>query len=123
MSDQNTLQTMAVSFYGELYRENNPHRLLYTHRDCFPAIDAIIAGKISSQFTPDVRIALFSMKPWKAPGVDGIQVGFYQRHWEVVGKDFCLEILSFLEGGVLDSRMNKTMICLIPKVEAPTLLS
>lgn len=41
----------------------------------------------------------------------------------MVGTDICAEVLGVLGGGVMDSRMNKTMICLIPKVEASTLMS
>ena len=37
----------------------------------------------------------------------------------MVGADVCREVLDILEGGT----MNKTMICHIPKVEAPTLMS
>lgn len=41
----------------------------------------------------------------------------------MVGADICAEVLGILEGGVIDKRMNRTMICLIPKAEAPKLLT
>ncbi|KAG6396882.1 hypothetical protein SASPL_143040 [Salvia splendens] len=51
-----------------------------------------IAERTSLPFRPnDVKNALFAMKPWKAPGVDRFQAGFYQRHWETIGKDICVE--------------------------------
>lgn len=107
-----------------MYRDDDLHRQVYAHRDCFPNIDPSMAGKIKERFLPtELREALFSMQPWKAPGIDGIQAGFFQQHWNLVGADVCSEVLGTLEGGEMDSRMNKTIICLIPKVEAPSLIT
>lgn len=54
------------------------HRPLYAHRDCFPEVDNHMVDFVSKKkFFNDIKKALFSMKPWKAPGVDGIQAGFF----------------------------------------------
>ncbi|KAK2645798.1 hypothetical protein Ddye_020993 [Dipteronia dyeriana] len=45
----------------------------------------------------DVRIALFQMDSFKAPGIDGFPTEFYQRFWDVVEEDvlkLCLECLN-----------------------------
>ncbi|KAG6404011.1 hypothetical protein SASPL_136245 [Salvia splendens] len=82
-------------------------------------VDSRIVEVIGQLFNhAEIKKALFAMKPWKAPGVDGIQAGFYQQHWDVVGEDICVEVLGILTGGVLDRRMNRTMLCLIPKIKA-----
>lgn len=64
----------------------------------------------------EVKEALFDMKPWKAPGVDGLQAGFYQKKWETVGPSVYEEVLRVFSGGKLDARMNATLISLIPKM-------
>ena len=33
----------------------------------------------------EVRVALWSVKPFKAPGLDGLHAGFFQRFWLLVG--------------------------------------
>lgn len=63
----------------------------------------------------EVRVALWSMKPFKAAGPDGLHAGTFQRFWllvggsarEIVKETFhCGEVLEFL---------NKTLVTLIPK--------
>ncbi|XP_042028450.1 uncharacterized protein LOC121775434 [Salvia splendens] len=102
VQDQGQLKSMAVTFYDDLYSEDNLHRPLYGHHSLFPSISSLHEEEIRKQYTTeDVRAALFEMKPWKAPGVDGIQT----------------------EGGDMNARMNQTIICLIPKSEVSKSLS
>ncbi|XP_031090853.1 uncharacterized protein LOC115995843 [Ipomoea triloba] len=71
----------------------------------------------------EVKEALFSMFPDKAPGLDGMNPGFYQHYWDVVGGDVsdfvlgCLNSCSFPEG------LNATNVVLIPKKKVPERVS
>ena len=101
------ITNVAVFFCKELYEEDELHRPLYSHRDCFPAIDHCIADEIRAQFSSkEVNDALFSMKSWKAQGIDEFQAGFFKKkHWDVVGADVCANILGIL--GWNDGWQNK----------------
>ncbi|KAL1533173.1 hypothetical protein AAHA92_33094 [Salvia divinorum] len=71
--DQGQLKSMAMTFYEDLYSEDNLHRPLYVHHNLFPSISQLQAEEIPKQYTTeDVRTTLFEMKPWKAPRVDRI---------------------------------------------------
>ncbi|KAL9687617.1 hypothetical protein QQ045_032022 [Rhodiola kirilowii] len=65
----------------------------------------------------EVKRALFQMHPIKAPGLDGFSALFYQSNWEVVGNDITRVALNCLNGEVLESGLNETLIVLIPKVK------
>ncbi|XP_050273143.1 uncharacterized protein LOC126716155 [Quercus robur] len=67
--------------------------------------------------------ALKSMKPYKAPSVDGLHVGFFQRFWLVVGDSVKREIKEvFLRQKVLKF-LNQTLVALIPKQPGPETVS
>lgn len=67
----------------------------------------------------EVDHALFGMAPSKAPGLDGFNAGFYQRHWGLIKEDVTKAVLDFLNGGHMPDVINKTIIVLIPKVKNP----
>ncbi|XP_031097211.1 uncharacterized protein LOC116001448 [Ipomoea triloba] len=71
----------------------------------------------------EVKAALFSMFPDKAPGPDGMNPGFYQQYWDVVGNDVTAFVLKFLNGCSLPFGLNDTNVVLIPKKNCPEMVS
>ena len=67
----------------------------------------------------EVREALFSMHPNKAPGIDGLHALFFQKFWHILGADIILFVQDWWNGGVNLSALNRTCIVLIPKCEHP----
>ncbi|XP_019186532.1 PREDICTED: uncharacterized protein LOC109181235 [Ipomoea nil] len=67
----------------------------------------------------EVKTTLFSMFPDKAPGPDGMNSGFYQQFWSVVGEDVTRFIMHALNSGEFPEGLNDTNIILIPKKEVP----
>ncbi|XP_074313591.1 uncharacterized protein LOC141648774 [Silene latifolia] len=58
----------------------------------------------------------------KAPGPDGFQAIFYQKHWPIVESSLCLMVINVLEGKGFLEGLNDTHIVLIPKVTGPELV-
>lgn len=71
-------------------------------------------------FEPDeVKAALFSMYPDKAPGPDGMNPGFYQHFWNDIGSDVSSFILQCLNSTSFPTELNDATIVLIPKISSP----
>lgn len=47
----------------------------------------------------EVRASLWALKPFKAPGADGLHAGFYQCFWMVVKNSVCNEVKGIFEEG------------------------
>lgn len=67
----------------------------------------------------EVEHAVFAMYLEKSPGVDGLNPTFYQTYWDIVKGDVTKFCQVFFDTGVLPADMNRTIVCLIPKVKHP----
>lgn len=71
----------------------------------------------------EIRQAVFSMNPTKAPGMDGMTPLFFQAFWHIIQYDVCKAIKSFFLSSFLLKSFNHTLISFIPKSENPTKIS
>ena len=61
----------------------------------------------------DVRNGLWALKPFKAPGLNGLHAGFYQYFWHDVGKSVCEEVKAIFKDGLVPDHLNDTLVTLI----------
>ncbi|XP_048596370.1 uncharacterized protein LOC106358899 [Brassica napus] len=73
--------------------------------------------------TAEIRTALFSIHPDKAPGPDGFSACFFQSNWDVIGPGICKEIQDFSSSGTMRDSTNQTYVRLIPKITGAKLVS
>ncbi len=63
----------------------------------------------------DIKSAIFSCGPDKAPGPDGLPLSFYQRFWSCLSTDIMEVFNCFYNGSLRLEDINFYWICLIPK--------
>ena len=71
----------------------------------------------------EVKDALFSIHPNKAPGPDGFNAFFFRRTWHILGEDLTRAIQSFFYSGHMLRELNHASISLVPKVPNPSSLN
>ena len=67
----------------------------------------------------EILFALNSIKAFKAPGPDGLHVGFFQRFWMVVGESVKHEVKQIFRLKRIPPYLNNAIIALIPKQLGP----
>ncbi|KAK5775092.1 hypothetical protein PVK06_042959 [Gossypium arboreum] len=116
---EDTLKSEAVNFYQKLYGEdlgsvgNLPHS---DFRGLNSKYVAFLGHNVSSE---EIKVVFFNMAPFKAPGSDGFQAGFFQKQWDIIGEDICVWVKNVFDGGIIVPEFNNTLIVLIPKVQNP----
>ena len=71
----------------------------------------------------DVKLSLWSLKAFKALGLDGLHPGFFQKCWPTVGESVVNEVRQIFSTGKMPEYLNRTLISLIPKCLGPETLS
>ncbi|KAL0294302.1 UNVERIFIED_CONTAM: hypothetical protein Sangu_3221500 [Sesamum angustifolium] len=71
----------------------------------------------------DVKNAIFDIEEDRVPGLDGFPSGFFKAAWPVVGAEVTAAVKDFFAMGKLLKQVNATLLTLIPKVIAPSLVA
>ncbi|XP_057441172.1 uncharacterized protein LOC130733113 [Lotus japonicus] len=119
LTDFDALHDFTMNFFRHSYMDDGDGLALST--TC--SFRSIPVGRIdpiqASFYDVEVKDAIFGMGPLKALGLDGLQAVFFQSQWQNVGGS----VTSFVEQCFVDpsliTRVNDTLLVLIPKVEAP----
>ena len=120
--DKAVLKDLFTSGYKSLYQTDQVLcELLPTPLFCWGV--GLSAEESESLALPisdgEILHALNSMKPFKAPGPDGLHAGFFQRFWMVVGDSVKIAVKGIFDTGVMNPLLNQTLIALIPKQKGP----
>lgn len=68
----------------------------------------------------EIKKPMFNMGDNKSLGLDGYNIFFLKKAWEVIGNIFIEGIQSIFEAGLVNPRINAINICLILKTHYPT---
>ena len=93
------LKAKVVEFFSRLYADEGEATRQWQLSGHFPILTMEEVEALAAQVTKDeVQNAIFQMSPVKAPGMDGIQALFFQKHWIVVGESLFLAIKDIFDG-------------------------
>ncbi|XP_048635018.1 uncharacterized protein LOC125608629 [Brassica napus] len=120
VEDEEGLVAIATSYFRQIFESSNPEDI----EEELAQIPTTITGAMNDNLTCpvtewEIKVALFSMHPEKAPGPDRMTALFYQKFWDIVKDDLTHMVNIFLFEGTVAAGLNDTNICLIPKTTKP----
>uniref|UniRef100_A0A803MDI0 Uncharacterized protein n=1 Tax=Chenopodium quinoa TaxID=63459 RepID=A0A803MDI0_CHEQI len=89
ITEREEIGNIAMSYFCQLYDCNTHASSQNREIEIAQGLKGITASLTEDQkdwlskpySRHKIKNALFAMKPWKSPGPDGIQAGFYQKNW------------------------------------------
>ncbi|KAH9666643.1 putative ribonuclease H protein [Citrus sinensis] len=121
--NEKDIRSHVVEYFSSLFKSEAHSYQTYSVPNFFPAVNANYLDCVNDPVVDEeIKRAIFSMKPLKAPGIDGLQAIFYQSQWHTVGSSFCTFIIDIFNTGKIPQNVNKTPLVLILKVDHPTSL-
>jgi len=122
ITDENEVKMHIKCGFEKLYSTEISLSPMSSFSCCFLSDEN--CSSIGSMVTDEeVRASLWTLKPFKAPGPDGLRAGFFQHFWVEVGSSVCSEVKKVFDKGVVPKYLNETLITLVPKCQNPELLS
>ncbi|XP_020253777.1 uncharacterized protein LOC109830826 [Asparagus officinalis] len=96
-------------------KEDNSNSLSVDWAFLYPDQNSNLSSLEASFSEEEVKHAVFSMNPNKAPGPDGFSLLFYQSFWDLIKSDLVALINFFGDNPSSLHRVNRVLITLIPK--------
>ncbi|KAJ1380434.1 Endonuclease/exonuclease/phosphatase superfamily [Sesbania bispinosa] len=114
---QNDIERLVLDHYNEVYKAEPTEGV----NDCLQNLPKKVTFEMNEVLmrpvsAKEVQATSFSMGAHKAPGPDGLNGLFYQKHWEVVKEDVVALVQDFFSNGIIKNEINETLVALVPKV-------
>lgn len=123
--DEDQVMDIILNGFKELYQTQHPASVSTEDIDInwAAALTEEESCKLSAMPSAlEIHKALFSLKPYKAPGMDGLHAGFFQHFWHILGPSVIEEVLTTYSTKLVPSYLNQTLVVLIPKRNGPEVL-
>ncbi|KAK9922738.1 hypothetical protein M0R45_031185 [Rubus argutus] len=119
-TESNTLKSIAVDFFQNLFSESTHLDSRFMIPWLFPSLEIDDLHRLCCPVDMyEVKNAMFSIGGLKAPGYDGFPAGFYQKFWSLYAADIFSITQTAFTSCEIPPGLNHTIISLIPKVTGP----
>lgn len=122
VDDEDQVMDILLSGFKELYQTQHLNFISTTDfkLNCVVALsgeDSCMLSVIPSNL--EILRSLSSLKPYKAPGINGLHAGFFQNFWHILRPLVTEKILTIFTSKHIPSYLNQTLVALIPKRNGP----
>ena len=118
--DLSTMGSITLSYFRNLFSSGLPNfdglEISLTDVVSLENNESLVAPFSKEKFTKAIK----QMHPEKSPGPNGLNSGFYQRFWLLIGDQIFSASSQWLSTDAFPLGLNNTLIVLIPNFENPS---
>lgn len=117
---QGELCNAILEHFSEVYKTEGTSKI----DECLLHVPRLITQEMNdSLLAPvtdsEIKRAVDGLGALKAPGPDGYNGMFFQKHWDIVKGEVCAAVKSFFLNGYLPDIVNEMTVALVPKISLP----
>lgn len=115
VQDQNGIADVFSHYFEELFTTSNSDTIQNVVNCCSSKLRSDHVNHLGAIYiVEELKVAVFDIEPDKAPGLDGVNVGFYRKNWDLLGSDIIKGVLDVVNNGTSVAIINQTNITLVP---------
>lgn len=123
ITDTGEMEGLAVEYFTNLFSSQSAYSG-HHFEEALNLVPRRVTEEMNAKLVEpysegEIKRALFQMCPTKAPGIDGFSALFFQKYWNVVKVRVLQTCIAILNGDTIDSKLNETLLVLVPKVKTP----
>jgi len=124
-SAQEAIKEAATKHFGKLLTEDKDAEdyssmLQYLPKGVTQEMNNNLRKEVEEE---EIKTAIWSLHPDKAPGPDGFPICFFREYWSMIKKDLIKMIRWVMKKGKMGGFTNSTYLALIPKENRPSSFS
>ncbi|CAA7049076.1 unnamed protein product [Microthlaspi erraticum] len=118
--EEEKIVQVISAYFQDIFITRSSNCVETVNKALEPCITDAMNAALTAQPSPsEIKEALFSISPDKAPGPDGFSACFFQSNWSIMEAQIVKEVSDILSSGILPSSINVTHVRLIPKTPSP----
>lgn len=117
--EKEDVRKVIVDYFSEIFQSSMNEESVSDRERVKQVTDEQNQELVMPVRSEEVKQVVFAMHPDKSPGIDGLNPGFFQAYWGILGDDVIRFCEQFFMTGELPRDSNRTVVCLIPKVKQP----
>lgn len=95
-SDLGEIKNILSEYFNDIYASHQPRNFNLVTSDFAPRVPMDMNRSLTAPLSlEEVKHAVFSINPRKAPGEDGFTSFFFQKYWEILGTEIFKAVLDF----------------------------
>lgn len=117
--DKEGIRQVIINYFSELFHSSGSNESLSERETVKQITEEQNSSLVEPVTSEEVKLTVFAMHADKSPGLDGLNPGFFQAYWQIIGADVVKCCQHFVSTGELPEGINQTVVCFIPTVKNP----